>query len=220
MMYSISDIASTREPDVLEAAREALGCVARGVDDGSGAGALDFLRGELVHQTSALDRAVADGQMCLYGEAGNGYGGDSGGAEISRLRDVVDWDAMDKRDDIDTRAATLSAADRAHIARILRASSETHHIVYEVAPLTMNGFLVERAPAFAISCVVKPGDSNVNRWDWLPRRYLETDAACTLAAMRLCLHSMHSGGAPISLDSNSTLFPFSRNSEISQNTVD
>ena len=195
-----SDIASTRVPDVLEAAREALGRVALGVDDGSGGGALEFLGGELAHQTAALDRAVADGQICLYGEAGNGYGGDSGGAEISRLRDVVDWDAMDTRNDIDTRAATLSAADRAHIARILRGSSETHHIVYEVAPLTMAGFVVAKAPAFAISCVVRAADANVNTWDSLPRHLLETDAACTLAAMRLCLHSMHSGGAPISLD--------------------
>ena len=107
-----SDIASTREPDVLEAAREALGRVARCVDDGSGGGALSFLRGELAHQTSALDRAVVDGQICLYGEAGNGYGGESGGPTVERLRAVVDWDAMALRDDIDTRAATLSGGDR------------------------------------------------------------------------------------------------------------
>ena len=78
---TFSDIASTRVPDVLEAARMALGRVALGIDDGSGGGALEFLRCELAHQTAALDRAVADGQRFLYDEAGNGYGGDSGGAE-------------------------------------------------------------------------------------------------------------------------------------------
>ena len=197
-----SDIASTREPDVLEAAREALGRVARCVDDGSGGGALSFLRGELAHQTSALDRAVVDGQICLYGEAGNGYGGESGGPTVERLRAVVDWDAMALRDDIDKRAATLSGGDRSHIARILRASGDDYNLVYEVAPLTMKGFLVDEAPAFSISCVVSAADANVTGsvTDVPPRRFMETDAACTLAAMRLCLHSMHSGGAPISLD--------------------
>ena len=66
----------------------------------------------------------------------------------------------------------------------------------------MAGFVVDEAPAFSISCVVSAADANVTGsvTDVPPRRFLETDAAHMLAAMRCVLHSTHKGGAPISLD--------------------
>ena len=212
---AFSDIASTREPDVLEAARMALGRVARGVDDGTGAGALDFLRCELAHQTSALDRAVADGRTYLYGIVGaagavDAYGDEIGGPLICELRDVVDWAAINKRDDIEVRAATVSGGDRAIIARTLRASSDTHHLVYKVAPVTMHGLAVDKKPFIEISCVVNPGDANVtgSSTGVTPRRFLETDAAHMLAAMRCLLHSGHAGSAPISLEKVGFTVPY------------
>jgi hypothetical protein len=86
------------------------------------------------------------------------------------------------------------------LARTLRASSDAHHLVCEVAPVTMEGFVVDKKPAFQISCIVGAADVNVNSWRSIPRRLLETDAAYMLPAMRCLLHSKHSGGAPISLD--------------------